>query len=361
MNVITKEYQRLIVKKFKELFLKFSSNPQNMPSILKDFIEFLKQKLANQHTCETPDIPLIKGFSEKWTEYFLENYSRIDILKRKLYDSLDKLSIEYAELFLERNVYNFQWKYRKDNPLQKPDLLYSSFEKQELSEVKKNKPNIPFLFPDNTYPENFVFVYDSGLAFVNDIVADYIKGKDFIDGGAFIGDSALSFIKYQPERIFSFEPNKENYNLLSQTININRLGEKIKAVPKGLGERSERISFSGEGLSYSAANIKNTKTEEVEVITIDDFVIHNNIIPGLIKLDIEGLEYECIKGALNVIKDKKPVLLISIYHNMRDFFEIKPLLEDLKIYNFMIRKTNPYYLNTELMLIAYPSFLQDNF
>ena len=44
-----------------------------------------------------------------------------------------------------------------------------------------------------------------------------------------------------------------------------------------------------------------------------------------------------MKGALETIKEQKPVLIISIYHNYSDFFEIKPMIEDLNLgYKFKI-------------------------
>ena len=41
-----------------------------------------------------------------------------------------------------------------------------------------------------------IFYYKHGLKYVPDNVGDGLKNKDFIDGGAYIGDSALMFEKY---------------------------------------------------------------------------------------------------------------------------------------------------------------------
>ena len=63
----------------------------------------------------------------------------------------------------------------------------------------------------------------------------------------------------------------------------------------------------------------------------------NNIEVGLIKTDLEGFEQSFLKVALETIKEQKPVLIISIYHNYSDFFEIKPMIENLNLgYKFKI-------------------------
>ena len=50
---------------------------------------------------------------------------------------------------------------------------------------------------------------------------------------------------------------------------------------------------------------------------------------GLIKLDIEGFEQEAIRGAKQTIRGHRPLLIISAYHNGKDFFDIPPLLREL--------------------------------
>lgn len=58
---------------------------------------------------------------------------------------------------------------------------------------------------------------------------------------------------------------------------------------------------------------------------MDDFVADNNLQIGLIKVDIEGLEQDFLKGAENTIKTQKPALTISIHNSASDFFEINLL------------------------------------
>ncbi|WP_237416290.1 FkbM family methyltransferase [Helicobacter saguini] len=80
-------------------------------------------------------------------------------------------------------------------------------------------------------------------------------------------------------------------------------------------------------------------TQIAEIITLDSYVEQNNIDVGFIKVDIEGFEQELLKGAFKTIKKFKPAMLISIYHNASDFFEIKPLIESWNLgYTFKFHK-----------------------
>jgi hypothetical protein len=93
-------------------------------------------------------------------------------------------------------------------------------------------------------------------------------------------------------------------------------------------------------------------THAIKVTSIDNFAKDMDI--GLIKLDIEGAESEVIEGALETIKKHKPLLIISIYHTPKDFFEIKPILENLNLgYKFMIRHLLPTSTYHEYSLLAY--------
>ncbi|WP_260604721.1 FkbM family methyltransferase [Campylobacter sp. MIT 99-7217] len=163
-----------------------------------------------------------------------------------------------------------------------------------------------------------------------------IKQKDIIDVGGYIGDSAIIFEKeWTDKNIYSFEATKKNYELMLQTIKLNQ-STRINPINKGLGSKREILKIKFQGSASSIGNA-NEADEECEIITLDEFVTQNNIEVGFIKVDIEGFEQEFLKGAMNTIKTQKPAMLISIYHNLDDFFNIKPLIESWNLgYKFKI-------------------------
>ena len=67
----------------------------------------------------------------------------------------------------------------------------------------------------------------------------------------------------------------------------------------------------------------------------------------------EGAEQEFLRGAINTIKKYKPILLISIYHSIDDFLDIKPMIESWDLgYHFEIVKPVDGSIMFETMLIA---------
>ena len=91
----------------------------------------------------------------------------------------------------------------------------------------------------------------------------------------------------------------------------------------------------------------------VQECSIDKFVEENDVDLGYVNVDVEGGELELLKGAINTIKEQKPILAISIYHQAIDFFEIILWIDNLILgYEFEIIKENPYYFLQETMVIA---------
>lgn len=195
------------------------------------------------------------------------------------------------------------------------------------------------------------FCYHHGLKFLPSKILKAMDSKDVIDGGAYTGDSALAFCKkYSFGKIYSFEPEKKIHAELEK--NIKKYGMKnVIAVKKGIGSKKGTATMKYHDLS---SRIHPDGDEEVSITTVDDFVKRNNSNIGLIKFDIEGSELDGLRGSLETIKRSKPVLLISIYHSGKDFFEIKPYLENLDLgYKFTIKKLNPGAYVNEVTLIAY--------
>lgn len=63
-----------------------------------------------------------------------------------------------------------------------------------------------------------------------------------------------------------------------------------------------------------------------------------------------------LNGAINTIKQNKPILAISIYHNIEQFFGVKALLENLNLgYNFRVLKLSIFHPSDEIYLLAIPN------
>ena len=159
---------------------------------------------------------------------------------------------------------------------------------------------------------------------------------------------------YTDKKVYSFEPTDENYDYMLRTIKLND-SKKIIPVKCALGDYDgeENICLNGSGSTINKLKVNSPVKETIQVIKLDDFVQENNIEVGLIKIDVEGYEQELLRGALVTIKEQKPTLLISIYHNADDFFNIKPYIESLSLnYKYRIVKPLDGSIKGEMLLIA---------
>lgn len=181
-----------------------------------------------------------------------------------------------------------------------------------------------------------------------------IRQKDIIDVGGFIGDSAIIFEREFTERnIYSFEPTSKNYALMQETLRLNN-SKRIIPINQGLGSKDEilKIRFYGSA-SHIDLQGQGEDLESISITTLDEFVRKNKLEVGFIKVDIEGFEQEFLKGARETIESQKPAMLLSIYHNGSDFFDIKPMIESWDLgYRFKIVKPIDYTISIETALFC---------
>lgn len=240
-------------------------------------------------------------------------------------------------------------------------------EKQAQFELVKNfYPNIKkindnhFVYKNYSLPINVfepsVFYYSHGLNTMESKTLDSIANKDIIDVGGYSGDSALVMLNFTNKLIHTFEPLALNFENILKTIKLNNV-TRIKPIQKGLGAKNENLQInlnndsSCASLAYNNGNLQ----ENIEVITLDSYVQEHNLSVGFIKVDIEGFESEFLKGAMETIKSQRPALLLSIYHNANDFFNIMPMLYNLNLnYKFRFYKGGDFNLLTESVLLCEP-------
>ena len=253
-----------------------------------------------------------------------------------LKDGMDEDSISYVDNFMKLSRY---WYKSTHVGSQRP-----------VHEQLKHKAYWDFMktfeqpFPEILRIDPYFFFDNYGLADLPEETLARIDGKVIIDGGAYNGDTALVFHHHFPNsEIHAYEPLEHYINIINKFLKEDNCNYKIKPVNKGLGDKITR-QFMRFGAVANMADITNIDSE------------YNDTVQkiGLIKLDVEGMEAQIIKGAEAVIARDKPVLAISIYHSPEDFFGLKDKIKALNpAYRFMIRKSEPSVPQADLVLIAY--------
>lgn len=158
--------------------------------------------------------------------------------------------------------------------------------------------------------------------------------ESYVDLGAYDGDTVLEFISHTQgkyKHITAFEPDFKNYRKLLKTVEHNNI-EHIECLNLGSYSHQTTLSFDNRAGRNSALN-KNGKIA-IPVNSVDNIMAGFEV--SYIKMDVEGAEFQTIKGCENLIKTQKPKLNISAYHRNEDLFMlplfIKHLNPNYKIY-----------------------------
>lgn len=163
----------------------------------------------------------------------------------------------------------------------------------------------------------------------------------FVDCGAYTGDSVSSFVEFVENRykkVLAFEPDTNNYKVLLNNVDKFKW-ENVDCIRAATGLSHTYVNFSddgGAGASLSEGNSKTAKKDLTLQIKLDEYIEEK---PTFIKMDIEGAELDCLKGAENVIRTLKPKLAVCLYHKPMDLFEIPLYLKSIvPEYHFVIRQ-----------------------
>jgi FkbM family methyltransferase len=141
--------------------------------------------------------------------------------------------------------------------------------------------------------------------------------SNIIDVGANIGTTAIQFAnKAQNGVVYAFEPSISNYSKLIKHIKINKFTN-IIPYNLGLGNENKKIKLynlvsSNPGMKIILRNQESLGDfETIEIKKLDE-IIDENIEINFIKIDVEGFEFEVLKGAEKIIDKYKPTMFIEL-------------------------------------------------
>jgi FkbM family methyltransferase len=155
------------------------------------------------------------------------------------------------------------------------------------------------------------------------------RGMTVYDIGANVGIYTL-VASQKAKRVFAFEPFERNLFFLRRHIALNRLSN-CSVIPCAVYKENGSVAFE-EGVTDAQGRIGHGN-QIVPAVSIDMFA-KENPAPEVIKIDVEGGEYDVLCGATEMLK-RKPVILIAMHGDQLRCLEL------LAQYAYKIKQVGP--------------------
>jgi FkbM family methyltransferase len=143
------------------------------------------------------------------------------------------------------------------------------------------------------------------------------KGMIVVDVGANIGYYTLlaAHLVGNEGKVFAFEPEPYNYNLLCKNIKVNGYRNVIPVRKAAYSKSGKMKLFLDKsnlgGHSLSEANVDRSASITVEITSLDDYFKNTDYRIDLIKMDVQGSEMEVLEGMTNIINQNDNLKIIT--------------------------------------------------
>jgi len=176
------------------------------------------------------------------------------------------------------------------------------------------------------------------------------EGDIVVDVGAHIGKYNIIASKMvgSKGKVIAIEAHPVNYDILKHNIVINKLSNVI-ALNYAVHSTETLVKLYEPGqeegftiyntIMTDRTSLNNQKYIEVKADTLDSLLLENGIKEvNWIKIDVEGAEYEVLKGATNILSSSKDISLLIEIHNLgvenKTFYE--PIMQFLESMNYKL-------------------------
>ncbi len=170
-----------------------------------------------------------------------------------------------------------------------------------------------FLFSDF---ESWGQSHNSGF---DQLIAASIGAHCVFDVGAHIGLTTLPLATTMTAGgvVVAFEPGNVNASFLEKHIAENKL-ENVIVIKNLVGDMisDQKAFYESEDVSgmNSLAEIRDKHPSSfVSMVTLDQVVSERNVIPDVIKIDVEGAELKVLRGARETLLRHSPIIFLSVH------------------------------------------------
>lgn len=170
------------------------------------------------------------------------------------------------------------------------------------------------------------------------------QGDCFVDIGANLGAYSVLASSVKKASSIAFEPIPKAAARFRDQIRLNAIESKVSLIEKGVAAKAGMLHFTTEFDSCnrvcSAAEVE--RSQVFQVVSIDgefsrDEYLHKTVDESaaiVIKIDVEGFEREVLRGAVNLLGNKKCVAIIIELNGCGRRFGVEDRDIDIAIKDF---------------------------
>ncbi len=139
-------------------------------------------------------------------------------------------------------------------------------------------------------------------------------GTVVFDVGANVGYFSLlaSELTGKKGQVYSFEPLPRNIEYLKKHISLNDIGN-IQVIEAAVSFQSGEALFDL-GASSAMGHLSDIGGLRVRMVSLDDLVSEGQLQPpDYMKIDVEGAEYDVLRGAEKIINEFQPTLFMDTH------------------------------------------------
>lgn len=170
------------------------------------------------------------------------------------------------------------------------------------------------------------------------------KEDQFIDVGANSGSYSILAGSVIGARVLALEPIPSTYTRLVANFNLNCIESPSEAMNLGLGSSpgSLYMTSSLDTMNQIVFDKDSARSIQVDIKTLD--LVASDLIPALIKIDVEGWESEVIRGGFDTLRNPSLVALILELNESGErygYFD-NDILEVLNNFGFQPHTYDPF-------------------
>jgi FkbM family methyltransferase len=203
--------------------------------------------------------------------------------------------------------------------------------------AKGDPSHLPYPAPQNTYFPSNIFKLS--------------PEEVLVDCGAFDGDTLRLLLSLVPDF-------KAFYAVEADTVSIQKLRSYIRTLQPHVAAKVHELDCAVGAerctLQFVMSGAATSKIEgagvDVACIPLDE--LFAEIPVTLIKMDIEGAEFDALRGGAKIIQRDSPILAICVYHTQADVWRIPLLIRSINPgYTFFLRSYDGDGLQTVVFAV----------